>query len=39
MLLAHPAVLRNLIELCDALRILRAEFGGPESSELTSRET
>ncbi|MFF4398558.1 DUF5133 domain-containing protein [Streptomyces sp. NPDC001480] len=30
MLLAHPAVLRNLIEQYDALRTLHAEDGSPE---------
>ncbi|MFI5685383.1 DUF5133 domain-containing protein [Streptomyces sp. NPDC051636] len=30
MLMAHPAVLRNLIEQYDALRILHAEDGSPE---------
>lgn len=29
MLMAHPAVLRNLIEQYDVLRILQAEDGGP----------
>lgn len=31
MLMAHPAVLRNLIEQHDALRILHAEDGSPEA--------
>lgn len=31
MLLAHPAVLRNLIEQYQVLRILHAEEGGPVS--------
>lgn len=30
MLMAHPAVLTNLIEQYDTLRILHAENGGPE---------
>ncbi|MFD5814175.1 DUF5133 domain-containing protein [Streptomyces sp. NPDC127038] len=30
MLMAHPAVLRRLIEQYDTLRILHAEKGGPE---------
>ena len=30
MLMAHPAVLRNLVEQYDALRILHAEDGSPE---------
>ncbi|MFF8035287.1 MULTISPECIES: DUF5133 domain-containing protein [unclassified Streptomyces] len=30
MLMAHPAVLQNLIEQYDALRILHAEEGSPE---------
>lgn len=29
MLMAHPAVLRNLVEQYDALRILHAEDGSP----------
>ncbi len=33
MLLAHPAVLRNLIEQYDALRILGAESGSPEGRQ------
>jgi hypothetical protein len=30
MLMAHPAVLRNLIEQYDVLRLLHAEEGSPE---------
>ncbi|MFF4014991.1 DUF5133 domain-containing protein [Streptomyces sp. NPDC001843] len=30
MLMAHPAVLRNLIEQYDVLRMLHAEEGSPE---------
>ncbi|MFF2721541.1 DUF5133 domain-containing protein [Streptomyces sp. NPDC058011] len=30
MLMAHPAVLRNLLEEYDTLRILHAENGSPE---------
>lgn len=30
MLMAHPAVLRNLLEQYDALRVLHAEEGGAE---------
>ncbi|MEV7106584.1 DUF5133 domain-containing protein [Streptomyces atroolivaceus] len=30
MLMAHPAVLRNLVEQYDTLRILQAENGDPE---------
>lgn len=30
MLMAHPAVLRNLIEQYDALRVLHAEDGSPD---------
>ncbi|GAA2458341.1 DUF5133 domain-containing protein [Streptomyces glaucus] len=30
MLMAHPAVLKNLIEQYDTLRILHAENGSPE---------
>ncbi|MET8942754.1 DUF5133 domain-containing protein [Streptomyces sp. NPDC004542] len=30
MLMAHPAVLTNLIEQYETLRILQAEDGGPE---------
>ncbi|MER5897434.1 DUF5133 domain-containing protein [Streptomyces sp. NPDC001876] len=30
MLMAHPAVLRNLVDQYDTLRILRAENGGAE---------
>ncbi|MCS0605826.1 DUF5133 domain-containing protein [Streptomyces sp. LP11] len=30
MLMAHPAVLRNLVEQYDALRILHAENGGAD---------
>ncbi|MFJ3231168.1 DUF5133 domain-containing protein [Streptomyces sp. NPDC086787] len=30
MLMAHPAVLRNLLEQYDALRVLHAEEGSPE---------
>ncbi|MER8001233.1 MULTISPECIES: DUF5133 domain-containing protein [unclassified Streptomyces] len=29
MLMAHPAVLRNLVEQYDALRVLHAEDGSP----------
>lgn len=31
MLMAHPAVLRNLIEQYEALRTLHAESGSPEA--------
>ncbi|MEV0009897.1 DUF5133 domain-containing protein [Streptomyces sp. NPDC051840] len=30
MLMAHPAVLRNLVEQYETLRVLRAEDGDPE---------
>ncbi len=30
MLMAHPAVLQNLLEQYDTLRLLNAENGGPE---------
>ncbi|MEV6259966.1 DUF5133 domain-containing protein [Streptomyces sp. NPDC051784] len=30
MLMAHPAVLRNLVEQYETLRVLRAENGGTE---------
>ncbi|UNZ19274.1 DUF5133 domain-containing protein [Streptomyces sp. 891-h] len=30
MLLAHPAVLRNLVEEYDALAVLHAEYGSPQ---------
>ncbi|MFE4856828.1 DUF5133 domain-containing protein [Streptomyces sp. NPDC056670] len=31
MLMAHPAVLRNLIDQYETLRVLRAENGSPEA--------
>ncbi|MZG02429.1 DUF5133 domain-containing protein, partial [Streptomyces sp. SID5614] len=31
MLMAHPTVLRNLIEQYEALRVLHAESGGQEA--------
>ncbi|MBN0046773.1 DUF5133 domain-containing protein [Streptomyces actuosus] len=30
MLMAHPAVLKNLVEQYDALRVLRADAGSPQ---------
>ncbi|MGC5363083.1 DUF5133 domain-containing protein [Streptomyces sp. DT24] len=33
MLMAHPAVLRNLVEQYDTLRILHAQNSGPEARQ------
>ncbi|WP_069741689.1 DUF5133 domain-containing protein [Streptomyces sp. EN23] len=33
MLMAHPTVLRNLIEQYEVLRVLHAESGGPEARQ------
>ncbi|MEV4331931.1 DUF5133 domain-containing protein [Streptomyces sp. NPDC049597] len=33
MLMAHPVVLRNLLEQYDALRVLRAEKGSPQARQ------